>query len=139
MMLTALSISSMDNSTPTALLRDSAPNIPMANRIADSTRKCCRPIGASAMALLLPSDDDCADQSDGQQHRRDPERQDVGRQEQGTDGGGRLLVERGAAQQPRLTEDRPDRERAHGNRNKGGADPLGLSRAARQINLIRRQ
>src|SRR5918912_3371184 len=100
MMLTAFSISSIESSTPTALLRESAPNIPTANRIADSTRKCCRPIGASAMALFLPSDDDSADQSDGQQDRRDPERQDVRREQQVTDLLGGLNIQRGRAEVP---------------------------------------
>src|SRR6059058_856147 len=93
-MLTAFSINSIESSTPTALLRESAPNMPIANRIDDSTRKCCRPIGASAMWLFLPSNNDGADQPDGQQDRCDPERQDVRREQQRAEVVGGLGVQR---------------------------------------------
>src|SRR6266536_1074464 len=100
MMLTAFSISSIESSTPTALLRESAPNMPIANRIDDNTKKCCKPIGASAMWLFLPRDDDGADQPDGQQDRCDPERQDVRREQQIAKLICRLGVQRDLSQAP---------------------------------------
>src|SRR5829696_8682706 len=101
MMLTAFSISSIESRMPTALLRDSAPYIPMQKRMTASTRKCCRPTGTSTMALLLSRDHDRADQPDGQQDRRDPERQHVRVQQQHADPLGRLDVQAGRAQVPR--------------------------------------
>src|SRR5215211_7328923 len=143
--LTPLSISSMLSKMPIALRRESTPYMPSANKMLPRTRKWRRPgtrnsIRAPATRrarLVLPRDDDRADQGYGEKYGGDLERQDVAGEHQPADRLGGGYVEQAVTDLPWLAYDHDDRDHADRERDQKCADPLAASHQARGVHLIR--